>query len=112
MSYTLKGKIVKHLETKTGEGKKGAWASAKFVVEEVGAEYPQTGVFSLMKSGEYVNIANEFAKKNPVGSEVEVEFNLRANEYKGNYYGDLSVWKVTSLTPVASGADDEDDLPF
>ena len=35
MSYTLKGKIVRHLDTKTGEGKKGAWANAKFVVEEV-----------------------------------------------------------------------------
>jgi len=116
----FKGKITKNLETKGGTTEKGEWANASFVVKETVAEHPQTAIFSMFKNGEHVDFAKSFATKNPVGTEVEVEFNMDVREWtspKGEvkYFGENKAWKVTKLeTAVAAGSDDEDsgDLPF
>lgn len=122
MSYTFKGKIVSAEEPRTGEGNKGAWASRKFVIEEQGAEYPQKGQFSIFKNGDYVEYAT--TKFPPVGSEVEVEFNLKLVEGKSQKTGkpysiqDLSVWKLNVIsggshsTPSNEFEEDDNDLPF
>lgn len=119
MSYTFKGKLISAEEPRTGEGQKGAWASRKFVVEEQGSEYPQKGVFTLFKSGEYVDYAT--SKFPAVGSEVEVEFNLKLIEGKSKKTGkeytiqDLSVWKLNVLGQAPQGSEfdeDDNDLPF
>jgi hypothetical protein len=66
-----------------------------------------------------------------VGQEVEVEFNIRGNEYNDRFYVNLSAWKVTAAspeqhpaphppqplsqqrnTPVNPSFDDDDDIPF
>ena len=118
MSYTFKGKIVSAEEPRTGQGQKGAWASRKFVVEEQGVEYPQKGQFSLFKNGDYVEYATSKFPK--VGSEVEVEFNLKlvegTNSKTGKPYSiqDLSVWKLNVIGESNSSEyqEDDSDLPF
>lgn len=116
-NYKFTGKITKVLDVKQGQSAKGEWATVSFVAEELNPEkpqYPQRGVFSLMKSGEYIKYATNFAKDYPVGTAVEVEFNLKANEYKDKWYGDLSAWKVTKLEGAGTAApavkDDFEDI--
>ncbi len=112
------GVITNILPIKEGTSQKGAWASIGFVVEEQASEenkYPQKGVFNLMKSGEYITHVQNFTKYNPVGTTVEVEYNLRANEYQGKWYGDNSVFKVTKIGEAVAASVDEvedDGLPF
>ena len=118
MSIILKMEVKKHLPIKEGTTKDGKpWAVAKFVAEEVGKEHPQKGVFELYKGGEYVKYAKGFESDTPVGSNVTIEFNLAASEWKGNYFPTLRVWKVTvDSKPVDSqsqNSNDENlDLPF
>lgn len=111
MSFKFKGKVTKHLPLQKGKGVKGEWAKATFCAEEIGVEYPQTAVFSLFKNGDYMKYAESFSKDAPVGSEVEVEFNLKCNEWKDKCFLEASVWKVdvSSATPNESSGDD---LPF
>lgn len=105
------GVVTNILPAQKGEGKKGPWAKRTFVVEEQGVEYPQKAVFNLFKNGEYVDMADsKFPVK--VGDEVEVEYLIRANEYKGKWYGDLSVWSFNLLQKAQSGSTPDDDAPF
>ena len=91
------GKITHIEEVKTGESAKGPWATLKFQVTEDKEEYPQVGNFSYFKNGENIKYANDFAKMNPVGTEVVVTFNLKTSEWQGKYYGDVSAWKVEKV---------------
>lgn len=75
-------------------------------------QYPQDVKFEIYKEK-----ADNFLKYNKVGDEVEVSYNIRGNEYNGNYYVNLNAWKVMKSTEVSSvktdGIDNEDgDLPF
>ena len=121
MSYTFKGKIVSAEDPRTGEGQKGAWASRKFVVEEEADKYPQKAQFTLFKNGEHTAYATD--KFPAVGSDVEVEFNLRLvegeNKKTGKPYSiqELSVWKINVLNASNQGGlneyeEDDGDLPF
>lgn len=107
----FKGVATHILPAQKGEGKKGPWAKRTFVVEEQGVEYPQKAVFNLFKNGEYTDMAGD---KFPlsVGDEVEVEYLIKANEYKGKWYGDLSVWSFNVLSKGSGGSASNDAPPF
>jgi len=90
------GKITNILEPQLGEGSNGAWAKRVFVLIEEGEMYPNVFVFSLFKSGEHLGYATDKFTY-VVGDLVEVEYNVRANEYQGKWYGDNSVWKITKV---------------
>jgi hypothetical protein len=109
------GFIKKVLEPQTGEGANGAWAKRTFVVTQGEGDYPNEFVFSLFKSGEHIEYAtNKFTYAE--GDKVEVEYNVRANEYNDKWYGDNSVWKVNKLEGATSEPaqveDVEQGLPF
>jgi len=106
----FRGVATNILPAQKGEGKKGPWAKRTFVVEEQGVEYPQKAVFNLFKSGDYIDIAGDKFPLN-VGDEVEVEYIIKANEHKGKWYGDLSVWNFNVLSK-GSGDTPNDDAPF
>lgn len=122
MSYTFKGKIVSAEAPRTGNGQKGAWASRRFVVEEDADKYPQKAQFTMFKNGEHTAYATD--KFPAVGSDVEVEFNLRlveGNSKTGKPYAiqELSVWKINVLGGNNNGShstssyeEDDSDLPF
>lgn len=116
---------IKHLsEIKDGDGAKGKWAKIEILVEEQKDQYPQKANFSYYRTGDDVKFVNDFAKYNPIGTLVDVEFNIKANEYQGKYYTDLSVWKITKVEGNATGVtnanvanpaipvEDEYSLPF
>lgn len=114
----VKGTITAVSNVQEGESAKGAWAKRTVVVKDNAEPYPNEFVFSLFKSGEHIDYAKD--KFNYLlGDSVEVEYNSRANEYKGKWYGDLSIWKIEKTgeannTPPIVTEDEEggDLLPF
>jgi non-homologous end joining protein Ku len=73
-------------------------------------DYPQDVKFEIVKDK-----VDDFIKYNKVGKSVEVDFNIRGNEYNGKYYVSLSAWKVFSLDvkPTEQVKEVESDsLPF
>ena len=122
----IKGKITKILEPVTGEKKdgSGSWTKQNFLVE---TEEKYNNLFCFEVFGD--EKVQNFQKYNKVGQEVNVEFNVSTNEFKGNYYTSLSAWKITSveapkdekykgkkeLTENLGGTlpnDEENDLPW
>ena len=105
MNYKLIGKITEVFPVRGGTTEKGEWASVEFEVTESNPEnpsYPNIGKFDMFKNGEHVKYAKEFEKYNPFGTEVEVEFSLKKNEYtnsKGENVGfyKTSAFKVTKI---------------
>jgi hypothetical protein len=123
----FKGKISHIGEIKSGLSKAGKeWKAVEFIVEEEGKDYPQSGVFKLMKSGEHVSNVDNFAKFNKVGDLVDVEFNLKVNKWKDSFFQELSVWKTNKVNapvhgstqvqdvnqPMVMPEDDGEPLPF
>ena len=70
-------------------------------------KYPQDLKMELHKDD--VDHLDNFA----VGQTVEVFFNIRGNEYNGNYYVDLVAWKMKEVDAVSapvSSQDDDDEI--
>lgn len=112
----LKGKIKHISEVQEGEGKNGAWAKRTIVITEDVSEHPNELVLSMFKNGEHIDYVKD--KFNyAIGDMVRVEYNTRANEHKGKWYGDNSIWKIEKVDSANQSneypKDDEtDDLPF
>lgn len=101
------GNITVITEVQEGTSEKGDWAKRTIVVKENVGDYPNEIVLSLFKNGEHVDyVKDKFNLKE--GDLVDVEYNTRANEYKGKWYGDNSIWKITKV----EGEDNSQDLPF
>ena len=87
----------------------------EFVITTNDEKYPQDVKFEISQDK-----VDDFLKYNKVGACVDVDFNVRGNEYNNKYYVNLSAWKVfksdankpaTDIgVPVEELA--TDDLPF
>lgn len=127
----FKGKVTHVGQVKKGETNQGTeYATNWLVAEELNPDnpkYPQRGVFKMFKTGEYMKSVLEYFPK--VGDSVEIDYSLKANEYKGQFYGDNDVFKITKIgggqkaqpqssndfadaPSIAPIDDDSDDLPF
>lgn len=60
-------------------------------------EYKNILSFNLFKTAEYVSHVENFSTYNQVGDNVEVEFNIKCNEWQGKYYTSLDCWKVEKV---------------
>jgi hypothetical protein len=74
-------------------------------------KYPQDLKFELVK--EKVTDIDKY----PIGSSIDVSFNLRGQEYQGKYFVSLQAWKIDSVGAVAEPKNYDpdnlkDDLPF
>ena len=108
----IKGKIKHVSEVQEGTTEKGAWAKRTIVITEDIGQYPNELVLTLFKNGDNVDYAKDkFTYK--VDDLVNVEYNTRANEHKGKWYGDNSIWKIEkAATNEAPAVEEKDDLPF
>lgn len=117
MSYKLKGTI-KVIEDE--EEFDSGFTKREFVVTTEG-DYPQDIKLELIK--DKTSILDHYQ----VGQLVEVDFNLKGNEWNDKYYVNLQCWKLIAQggsgtqqapaqakpEPQASHTEDElDDLPF
>ena len=92
MNKTIKGTIKTITEVVEGESEKGAWATRSIIVTE-DTEHPNEIVLKLFKNGENVQYAKDkFTLQ--VGDSVDVEYTIRAKEYKGKWFGENNIWTI------------------
>lgn len=122
------GKITEIGKINSGTSAKGVeWASLDIEVTESNphnALYPQIGLFSFFKNGEYVKFAKDFNDFYKIGDEVSVDFNLKCIKYeKGGEqrkFYKTECWKLEKASETVNGvpvidqpnSDDVDPLPF
>jgi len=116
MSYTQKGTISSISEiSEVGTGKK---LTFRIKTDD---QYNPLWEFEMYKSGEYVEHLDNFIKFNKVGTEVEVEFNIKTFNWKpeadNKIFTSLSAWKVNKVGEAqesvpANQEDSSDQLPF
>jgi hypothetical protein len=118
----ISGKLVQVLPTQTGIGKNGEWKKNSFVIETAD-KFPKKVCIVAWK--DLVDQVQQI----PVGSQVNVSFDVESREYNGKWYTDVKAWKIvsggtsnsnqssnranapmpTSEPPMVDGTDD---LPF
>ena len=111
------GKITKVLPTLEGVSKVGKeWKKLSFVLETT-EEYNNVYCFSVFGDEKVEN----FNKYNKVGQEVDVEFNVKTNEWQGKYFTSLEAWKIFKAEvndievndpEIVDNKSEENDLPF
>lgn len=112
MSNKLSGTIKLIGEKQTFDS---GFQKVEFVLTTNEEKYPQDIKFEVVQDK-----VDDFIKYNKVGKAVDVDFNVRGNEYKGKYYVSLNAWKVfkseesTPATDIGVPASElaVDDLPF
>lgn len=107
----IQGKLIKILETQSGETARGKWVRGGFVIE-TGEEYSRQVAFTIFGEDRLSMLQNL-----PLNSMVQVRFNPESREFNGRWYTDLrcsfvqpavsnigSTWQqpVVSQQPVAA----------
>jgi len=106
------GKIENILETQTGTSKTGKeWKKTSFVVK-TDDEYNNLYCFEIFGDEK----VNNFLQYNSKGDVVDVDFNVKTNEWKGKYFTSLDAWKIfkadNSKQKEEVAVEEEGDLPF
>ena len=120
------GKIEKILETTKGVKDGREWKKISFTLR-TNEQYNNLYCFDIFGSDKVDN----FEKYNKEGSYVDVDFNVKCNEWKGKYFTSLDAWKIFKAENDIDVVDaeeipanlqeakakiekimDEDDLPF
>ena len=111
----LSGSIKVIGETKGGHSVSGKdWKKVTFVIANNDGYEGREQVFAFEIFGE--EAVDKFLQYNQVGKNVEVSYNIKCNEHKGNYYTSLSAWKVfgsdAGNTTAKEMIEEESDIPF
>ena len=106
------GKIENILDTQTGTSKAGKeWKKTSFVVK-TDDEYNNLYCFDVFGDEK----VNNFLQYNSKGDVVDVDFNVKTNEWKGKYFTSLDAWKIfkadNSKQKQEVAVEEEGDLPF
>ena len=112
MSDTISGKIVKIGEV---QGFASGSRKVQFVIKNNEGYQGQEQVFAfdLFAGASKPEKLDNFLKYNKVGSEVDVSFNIKCNEYKGKYYTNLDAWRVGQQSNDSAGDDVlDEEIPF
>lgn len=125
MSYEASGTIKLINDTQTFPS---GFSKREFVITTEHDKYPQDLKFEVVK--DRCSMLDEFS----VGQKVQLNFDIRGNEYKDRYYVNLACWKIQAAeggdaaagAPAASASsspepspaelrkedDFDDDIPF
>jgi len=107
------GKITKVLEVQKGQTKEGKeWQKLSFVLT-TNENYNNLYCFEVFGDEKVDN----FIKFNKLGNDVEVDFNVKTNEWKGKYFTSLQAWLIKGVAEVgndviAGELAEVSDLPF
>jgi hypothetical protein len=93
--YEIAGKIKVICETQSFAS---GFTKREFVITTAADKYPQDLKFEVVK--DRCSMLDSFQ----VGQEVQVNFDIRGNEYNGRYYVNLSAWKIQAAvgSPASS----------
>ena len=111
MALEVVGKLTKKLDVVKGTTKAGKeWSKQEFIVK-TDEKYNNLYCFEVF-GDDKVKVLSGLNE----GSEVQVSFNVKCNEYEGRYYTSLSAWRLSSNESISVEPEvvqaDEDDLPF
>jgi hypothetical protein len=98
-------------EVQTGTSAAGKEWKKMIFVGKTKEEYNNTFAFEIF-GAEKIEKFNKYTK---VGSEIDVDFNIKCNEWKGKYYTSLDYWKSFKSGETTDDFIDpepEDDIPF
>ena len=110
------GKITKVLPTQSGTSKAGKeWQKLSFLLE-TDETYNNLYCFDVFGDEKVEN----FLKYNKVGQSVDVDFNVKTNEWKDKYFTSLDAWKIfkadttndIEVNEPELLTSDKNDLPF
>lgn len=115
------GKLTEILPEQTGQGKNGTWKKISFVLETQD-QYPKKACFDAWSE------KADQMKAMPIGSVLNVGFDIESREFNGKWYTNLKAWKIELQKPSQSGGvnsslpseldvpapeyTEQDDLPF
>lgn len=112
MELVITGKVKVIMDTQTFDS---GFSKREFVITTQ-EQYPQDIKMECVK--DKTAMLDSLSE----GSDVEVSFNVRGNEYNGRYFVNLQAWKIKGGTATSEdapaplepepGAEGEDDLPF
>lgn len=94
--YEVTGKIKLISDTQTYPS---GFSKREFVVTTEDSKYPQDLKFEVMK--DKCSILDDYKE----GQAVNVNFDIRGNEYNGKYYVNLNCWKIGTKEGGSSGND-------
>jgi len=95
--YDASGKIKLISDTQTFPS---GFSKREFVVTTADSKYPQDLKFEVVK--DKCAILDNYKE----GQDVQVNFDIRGNEYNGKYYVNLSCWKLAAAGGGGGGSDE------
>ena len=106
MSYEASGTIKLINETQTFPS---GFTKREFVITTEHDKYPQDLKFEVVK--DRCDLLDQFS----VGQKVQLNFDIRGNEYKDRYYVNLACWKIEAAeggdAPAAAATADSSPEP-
>lgn len=113
----FKGKIIKVLDTREGEGQHGKWMIATYLLETSG-NYPKKMVFDV--SGEERIKRFNVQALMSAQTEVSVFFDIDAHEYNGRWFNQIRAYDIrvanenypTTAEEANAAGQANDDLPY
>jgi len=104
-------KITKVMEATSGTSAAGKeWKKISFIAETT-EEYNNLYCFEVFGEEKVDN----FLKFNKIGQLVDIDFNVKTNEWKGKYFTSLQAWKIFKAEDgmtVPPPMEEQSDMPF
>lgn len=120
MDLQITGDVIDVLAEQSGTGRNGPWRKQEFILETQGEYAKQV---CIVQWGDNID---KFAVQQ--GETITAHVDIQSREYNGRWYTDVKAWKVerggvagpppsadgepSADAPPASGADEDDGLPF
>ncbi len=91
----LNGELIKIMDIQSFES---GFSKRAFVIKTSEDQYPQEIKLEFYKDKCALLDAFE------IGQQVKVDFNIRGNEYNGNYYVNLNAWRIQNAGDSSSAS--------
>jgi hypothetical protein len=92
----ITGKFIELLTPKTGQSAKGSWKKQDFIIETED-QFPKKICISNWNDKIDLSTLNK-------GDQLSVSVNIESREYNGNWYTDIKVWKLDTVSkPPSTG---------
>ena len=118
MALELEGRVASLLPEQSGNGARGEWFRAGFIIRTEG-EYPRNVCFEVLGRERWERVRQYLRE----GGLVKVSFDVSSREWQGKWFTSLTAFSVQQAQSVQSPAphqpqplpqsqENSDDLPF
>ena len=99
MALEIEGTLRQKLTVMSGTSARGQWMKQEFILEYPDGNFTAQALFTAFGQDKVAEL-----DKYQVGDRIKVSFNLKAREYNGRWYNDLSIWRIAPAGSPAAGA--------